>query len=497
MTNNDPPTARTLDMTSVPDKPKALKPTDEQVAALDAFSTRGDLVIEAGAGTGKTSTLKLLADSTSLRGQYVAFNKAIVSEAQSKFPRNVAANTAHSLAFRAVGKPFAGRLRSSQRMRARDLAEALGIERGIKLPSGGFLSQGFLAGIATRAAVRFCQTADATITTRHVPYQQGLDDPNDDGSRSYVNNDVLAEFIVPFARNVWDDGINPDGKLPYKHDFYVKLWEQSSPVMPVDFVLFDEAQDASPVLMSIVQQQADAQKVWVGDSNQQIYEFTGAVNALAKVDAEHHTMLTQSFRFGDAIAGAANSVLSRLDTDMRIRGLASVDDVVGEVANPDAILTRTNALCVTEYLTYRAMNRAPHIVGGGDEVVRFAEAAESLMSSGWTPHPELTCFKSWGEVQDYVATDVQGDELRLLVRLVDEFSPRTIIAELRKMTPARDADLTISTAHKSKGLEWDRVSLSSDFPIATEDKPLTPQDERLLYVAVTRARRELDPGVLL
>ena len=65
-----------------------------------------------------------------------------------------------------------------------------------------------------------------------------------------------------------------------------------------------------------------------------------------------------------------------------------------------------------------------------------------------------------------------------------------------------ESDVTISTAHKSKGLEWDRVRMGDDFFIPRED-PKTGEmiypDEgelKLGYVAVTRAAKELDPGVL-
>ncbi len=65
----------------------ALRPTDEQAAILEAFQGGGDLVIEAGAGTGKTSTLRLLADSeTRRKGVYLAFNRAIADDAKASFP---------------------------------------------------------------------------------------------------------------------------------------------------------------------------------------------------------------------------------------------------------------------------------------------------------------------------------------------------------------------------------------------------------------------------
>ncbi|EFH1645195.1 ATP-binding domain-containing protein, partial [Escherichia coli] len=58
----------------------------------------------------------------------------------------------------------------------------------------------------------------------------------------------------------------------------------------------------------------------------------------------------------------------------------------------------------------------------------------------------------------------------------------------------KDADITVSTAHRSKGLEWPVVILDEDFADITD--PLMPEDERrdetnLLYVATTRARKTL------
>jgi superfamily I DNA/RNA helicase len=52
-----------------------------------------------------------------------------------------------------------------------------------------------------------------------------------------------------------------------------------------------------------------------------------------------------------------------------------------------------------------------------------------------------------------------------------------------------DADVTVSTAHKAKGREWDAVQLAGDFP---EPEKQGDEELRLLYVACTRAKRELD-----
>jgi hypothetical protein len=104
-----------------------MNPTGEQRDALDMFTSGMGLAIEAGAGTGKTTTLKMLGAATSQRCQYVAFNRAIVDEASRKMPRNVRASTAHSLAMRAVGRRFAHRL-GGHRMRSMDVARQLDLD---------------------------------------------------------------------------------------------------------------------------------------------------------------------------------------------------------------------------------------------------------------------------------------------------------------------------------------------------------------------------------
>ena len=107
-----------------------ITPTDEQAHALDLFRTGDSIGLEAGAGTGKTSTLLLLADDLvrqRRRGVYVAYNAAIVRDSAAKMPRGVSAFTAHSLAFRATGRRFRARLDNSTRMRGQEVARILGV----------------------------------------------------------------------------------------------------------------------------------------------------------------------------------------------------------------------------------------------------------------------------------------------------------------------------------------------------------------------------------
>lgn len=470
--------------------------TTEQQAALDLFSTGEDLVIQARAGAGKTSTLKLLAASTGARGQYLAFNKSIATEAASKMPRNISASTIHSLAFRSFGYAFKHRL-NSRRMRPNDLARLLGLDPFVVTYGGQrkVLAAGFLAGHVMRAIDRFCQSADPEPTVRHIAYIDGLDLPNEDGTRNYENNNAVAEYLLGAVREAWQDLQRTDGRLPYSHGVYLKGWERSEPRIDAEFVLLDEAQDVAPVMYSIFAQQEDAQLIAVGDEAQSIYSFTGAIDAMAQMSADHRATLSQSFRFGPAIADVANRVLDMLGTD-RLVGTPEIRSTVGPVAEPDAILTRTNATAVEEVLVAQQAGRRPHLMGGGYEVAAFARGARDLQDGRSTNHRDLACFDSWGEVREYVENDALGEDLRLMVRLVEDFGTETILTALDNMTAEDRADVVVSTAHKSKGREWRSVQLAGDFDrFDRETQQLRrpePEELRLLYVAATRAQIDLD-----
>lgn len=87
------------------------------------------------------------------------------------------------------------------------------------------------------------------------------------------------------------------------------MWQLSRSVIPAGFIMFDEAQDANPVTAFVVQDQDSAQVIAVGDSCQAIYGWRGAIDALSEWPADGRLHLTQSFRFGPAVAAEANKWL--------------------------------------------------------------------------------------------------------------------------------------------------------------------------------------------
>lgn len=256
-----------------------------------------------------------------------------------------------------------------------------------------------------------------------------------------------------------------------------------------DGLLVKNCQDTAPVMLSILEQQT-CPIILVGDEAQQIYEWRGAVNAMEAFPDAERCYLTQSFRFGQKIADVANAILKTFDkpTDLRLRGLETLDSKVEKIAEPTAILCRTNAVAISSMLNALALGKKPFLVGGTSDVISFVQAIQDLQQGKSTSHPELACFDSWTEVQEYAKSEDGGD-LQLMVKLIAAFGCVTILNALKSMPLEADADLVISTAHKSKGRQWAKVKVASDFPTKSKS---TDADRKLLYVTCTRAQEVLD-----
>lgn len=463
-----------------------ITPTGEQRDVVEAFLGGGDLVVEAGAGAGKTSTLRLVADAACPRRVlYVGFNRAIVDEARRKMPRNVRCSTSHGLAFREFGRHLAQRL-DEPWVPSSVIAERLGLgPLGLLDPFGNAVtvSGSVVAGTIVRSINRFCVSADASPSTDHLVLPPDV-----------RASPEMARYLAGLVSSAWTDLCErpSDTVWPFTHNHYLKMWALTNPVIDADVILFDEAQDANPCVAAVVSAQS-AQTVWVGDSAQAIYGFNGAVDAIRGFEGARR-QLTQSFRFGPAIADLANCILAipAMDTKLRIRGTESIhSEIVTSTDEAQACLTRTNAGAITAADEWqRIRRRRVAIVGGTKEVMSFAFAAGRLRKGIRPNHPQLDAFETWADMLECVADDVASADLASMVALVSRLGVSRIIDICRACVPEGEADMVISTAHKSKGREWDHVYLADDFPDDGDEMPV--EEWRLLYVAVTRARKTLD-----
>jgi hypothetical protein len=492
--------------------PVQLRPTDEQLAVIAAVRDDRSLVAQARAGTGKTMTLVMATrEQPRKRTLYLAYNKAIAVDARRKFGRHVQCRTLHSLAY-AHTQPWARERLALPRQNGRMVAGILGITQPYVVPVGEFgmpsevrLSPHHLGRLAVESIKRFCYSADSEPGVCHAPVQPGL---------TAGAQENLAAHLVPWMRRAWVDLRDKRGQLRLEHDHYLKAWALAEPVLPFDLVLLDEGQDSNRLTSHLIALQRNAQTVVVGDSAQQLYGWRGATDALQAFPDHDVLYLTQSFRFGPAVAEMGNVFLRLRGTSPLVRGDPALDSqLVKDMVAPDAILCRTNAGAMAEVIGQLELGRATYLQGGGDAMRRMAEAALDLQAGNGTNNPELCAFNTWPELLDYVEVDPAGSDLRAFVRLVETHGAEEIIAAcdclINDPAAARNApscvplgSVVVSTVHRSKGLEWERVRIGADVTEPRVDpetwtlRDPDPVDMMLYYVAATRARKELAPGAL-
>ena len=464
-----------------------LHPTEEQGAIMDGCAAGLDLVVEAGAGTGKTTTLRLAASGMKGRGLYVAYNRAIAQDAKRQFPKHVQCSTAHSLAYQVVGRDYRGRL--NLHVPARREAELLRIVEPLRVSRDLVLAPAQLARLASEAVDAFAHSADDEVKARHVPALDGVE---------ASEMEALRREVLPHARSLWERTQAVDAQHRYTHDYYLKAWALTRPKLAADFILLDEAQDSNPVVAQLVQAQ-QCQRIAVGDSAQAIYGWRGAVDALATWPAQQRLYLQQSWRFGQAIAAEANLWLDQIKAPIRLQGNPGKNSRVVQsgTGSPDAVLCRTNAETMARAMSALDQGLRPALVGGGKQIRALAEAAVDLQAGRPASHPDLIAFSNWDQLREYVSNEAAGSDLKTFVRLIDDHGPQAVIKAANSLVEESAAHVILSTAHKAKGREWDSVEIARDFSAPKDDEqgnpgPIRRTDAMLAYVAVTRAKQLLD-----
>ena len=463
-----------------------MQPTEEQerIVASDA----GSLVVEAGAGAAKTTTLGLYASARPRsRILYLASNKSMQLEAAARMPPNVNCRTTHSIAWRKATELFGGE--ASQRV-GKTYASSV---------ARTFRCGPLVATAALQAIQNWCGSLSSQIDASHVPTDiaERLADP---GS------------VVEIARATWARMSRPVGaELRLPPDGYLKLFQMEEPMLRgQDLVAVDEAQDLNMCTYDIVRRQCGG-LVLVGDSAQQIFAFRGSANALRIHEADHRLQLTRSFRFGESLAQMANALLDhfKLDNALHIVGAGRVPTrLTVDTQRSFAVLARTNAVVFEEAISFLSTNRRYHFVGG-PEGYRMEKLLDAYYlwagSGGQVRDPYLRSFGSFEDLQQ-LADDAADPELRHLVRVVEDYGGRVpaLVDQIKSRHVALDRaawsdfeGVFFSTAHKAKGLEFDQVWLADDFMrFFVDGKELTAEeveqaDVNLLYVALTRAKESI------
>ena len=485
-----------------------MKPTMEQdeITEHSVSMAPGDfLKVIAFAGAGKTTTLKGVAKARRDRGGYLVFNAANAEEAKRKLAlTKCTATTMHALAYGAVRESI-GRPAS---LNARVVRES-GVMERFRIPRVEGWNDYRVAAAVIRTMGAFCNSADQEFLVSHAAEAliSSVGDPDfirDGKKRDIARNTidklggVLSQMAEAFFHKCMEDNL-------YSHDMYLKAIDLSPDLRNSAFGMFrylmvDEAQDINPVQRSIIMK-TGLPIIAVGDPFQQIYSWRGAENALALMPGRE-LYLTQSFRFGEKIAEVARHILSvRPDggPEQRLIG-AGRDDITGHTGSKLAIICRTNGGMLDEALNLMKRGRSLHVDNMAG-LKRDVLSAQALFDGRLRDiqSPELKHFETWDELK--IEADEGDNTLARLAGIVEE-NMVPMIEQLadHQQSDASKAEISICTAHRSKGMEWPAVALGGDWKnvvqmskrhqkaqtLSEKHKTLAMEEFNALYVAATR-----------
>lgn len=466
--------------------PTKFELTREQQDCIIAAQEQKDLRIKAYAGTGKTSTLVEIAKRLTGKGLYLAYNKAIQLDAVQKFPVNIDCKTAHSLAYGYFYNYIQDRI---------ETLNPLTILSHVDIHATGGMQPYELAFLVIKVLRVFCNSGNSFIDesiTDHSEFE---------AYKGENENKEVLNYIVEKAKAYWDRAVADNSTVPIEHDFYLKMYQLVKPNLGhrYNYILFDECQDANPVIIDIILNQG-CQKICVGDEHQQIYSWRGAVNAYDKFDGESY-YLSQSFRFGDSIANLASSILYLKKEKISLKGDANINSVVtGDKPSTYTYLCRTNAGLISRVIDN--IKKKLHVVGGTNEVIELAKSGFALYQgkNEEVRHNKIRGFKNWDALKKF-KEDFEDPDITFLVNIIDRYGDNfdEVIEQIEnaKYVSSNDANIIFSTIHKAKGREWDNVVIGDDFTLFNKDdgmqELLKEQSEEfnLLYVAMTRAKYKL------
>lgn len=490
------------------------KLTPEQEVIIAAYKTNNLLKINAFAGSGKSSTLLAIAETYKDDSfLYLTFNAELAKEARAKFPSNTVAFTTHGFAYNYTKNEL--NLFTNQ---PSPMPKVIEIQKRYGLATSEYK----LALLGVKTFALFCNSEFVDINDSII---KNLIDNNVELSIYYKTNKYTIRQITRLVMQIWNDIYTKH--IPMTHDYYLKYFhialDRYIPYINYDAILLDESQDQSDINVDIFNR-LNGKKILVGDTWQSIYSFKNSINAMEKIkNVDVELSLTNTFRFGNNITDKANFILNEMLGEVQ-KIKSFTPNKVGDIKTV-CYITRTNSGIIELFSKFHNEGKIPKTLRKPEDIFKLPLSILYFAQDKWRNKDKITekwllSFKTMEELKDH-AEGVGDIELLTAMKIVETYWDQLeIIYDIAKSNRMKKKiDMCITSAHTSKGKQWDSVIIHNDFPdligcISNVAKTMeqfkdivhnsyngTGSDARkvideinLFYVAVTRAIFEVKIG---
>lgn len=483
-----------------------MKATDEQNRIFHFIKNRPEnILIKAFAGTGKTTTIveavKLLPKDKKIL--YLAFNKHIQEELKTKLPEYVRCYTTYGLGVSAIKRKYGDKI----------VFDEFKIDKIIQKKSKNWdLSVEFndnedeinLYLNNIKKLVNLCRL---TLTTNidYIPY-------------------LCDRFDIPISKpkdikrtlKILDDSTNDRTTYDYIDMIYLPAIDSSIWLFPQDYVFVDEAQDLNRCQIKIIEKTLKKDKktgkiigrlISVGDNFQTIYGFNGTDDKsfewFEKFPNTKSLQLSISFRCSKNVIKKAQEIVPDIKAlPDAPDGIVRDGNVLDETRDGDFVICRTTTPLVKLFFEFLSKGKKA-IIKGSDigihliELIGNVKTIDKLINF-WTIELEnyANDLKSQGilnpdDHNGYANLADKVNTLLFLAKISDNISD--LKYKIKTIFTDELHGIVLSTVHKVKGLEADRVFIIRPdlLPMKNTKSWQYIQEKNLEYVAYTRAKYEL------
>lgn len=492
------------------------EPSQYQKAIFDYIQhEKGNLVVEAAAGSGKTYTLvkALSLIPQDKRVLMTAFNKDIVKELTKKvkeFP-NVEVRTLHGLGMilttRGLGiggmKPEGYKYTQLIYNHWQDLTKT-NINKLSRNARKSFVEN-------TKKLVDFGRFYLSTTRSEMIELMTKYDIPC-----VADEVDVALKVMAIGGKNLDSIDYTDMIWMPHIYDLHLQECEY-------DFIMVDECQDLNVAERNLVLRclKEGGRLIAVGDSNQCIYGFSGSdpdsFRAIQSIPNTVSMPLSISYRCPESVVKFAQNLVPSIEAKQGAEEGVILDCVsLDDVHDGDMVLCRNNAPLLQVYCKLLEQGKRAYIRGSdvGKNLQNivigthkdylhtnlkqdgvFIRLYEDLFNS------RKAIMERYGISQEdamkHETIQAKLDMIRALEVLgADLTTTEELTKKIGDIFPKNDKGegIMLSTVHKAKGLEADNVFIACASLMPSKsalDEWQVQQERNLMYVAYTRAKKVL------
>ena len=476
-----------------------MTPSKYQKAIYEAFQTTDDNInISAVAGSGKTTVLlellKLVPKGKS--ALFLAFNNSIVDELRNRIrlQDGVEVMTIHSYGWHSILRRYGSKVKMNPNKALGKIEKSLKKHEEISAKKRGW----YFYIVPTIIDLLRCNLLEAT--------EENINKIAD------YHDLIVGEKEIEITIEVFKAMNKDKRQFDFMDMIYQPFIDPTIRHRKFDYVFCDESQDFSLAQQEIIRGALNrrGRLICVGDENQAIYGFAGAdtdsYHRLSLLNGESIALpLSVCYRCARSIVVEAQDIVPQIQYAPNAVIGAVCDGSLTDIKRGDWVLCRNLKPLVVTYI-WLTKNKVKSKIRGkdiGEGIIALINKTGAKTLSGLNHlldaeqakmckklkergvrhpmlHPKMELFFQRRDVIDCLSSEVST--VTELIRLIDR-----IFTDEAK-------GIVLSTIHKSKGLENDRVFFLCPelIPSRFATQPWQyEQEQNLRYVAITRAKQEL------